>query len=77
MEEAFRSAAQPPTRTESSGSSRVNFNQGCETKDGPYPHKPKGNSDFTSLIAFLFKLFFNSKFPGFPREYTNLKDHFP
>ena len=65
MEEAFRSAAQPLTRTESSGSSQLNFNQDCETKDSPYPHKPKGNSDFTSFITFLFKLFFNSKFPSF------------
>ena len=43
MEEAFMSAAQPLTRSESSGYSQVNFNQGSETKDGPYPHKPKGN----------------------------------
>ena len=65
MEEAFSWAAQPLTRMESSSSSLVNLIQGCEAKEGPHPYKSKGNSDLISFTKILFKLFCNSKFPGF------------
>lgn len=72
MKEAFGQAAQPLPSMEFLGSSLVSIIQEVRLGKVFISYKPKGKCESISFINFLFKLFFkfklfcNSKFPGFP-----------